>query len=217
MNAAFSRLNQGPLNRTDYDPVWVAAAKAGYVLCFEELVRRNEARIFRLALHITANQEDAEDVMQETFVKAYQHLGEFRGDSLFSTWLTRIAVNQALHNLRKRQPRQVSLDESPDTIENLIPSDVQGWERTPEQRYAQTELQQIISEAIGRLAPAYRVVFVLRDVEGLSSQETAQLLGLSVPAVKSRLLRARFKMRASLDKYFRAPFLRAEHEPAARG
>jgi RNA polymerase sigma-70 factor (ECF subfamily) len=187
----------------DDETTWVAAARAGNVSCFEELVRRSEARIFRLAIHIMKNQEDAEDVMQEAFIKAYQHLGEFRGHSRFSSWLTRIAVNEALQKLRRWQPHQLSLDETPDTIEYVMPREVEAWEPTPEQRYAQAELRRIISEAISKLEPAYRVVFLLRDVESLSTEETAQLLGLSVPAVKSRLLRARLKMRASLDKYFR--------------
>jgi RNA polymerase sigma-70 factor, ECF subfamily len=181
----------------------VAAAKAGDASCFEELVRRNKAKVFRLALGITGNQEDAEDAMQEAFIKAYQHLGKFRGDSLFSTWLTRIAVNEALQKLRKRRPHQISLDDSPDTIESLVPGDIQPWEPSPEQRYAQTELREIISKVIGELRPAYRVVLLLRDVEGLSSVETAQSLGLSVPAVKTRLLRGRLMLRSKLDKYFR--------------
>jgi RNA polymerase sigma-70 factor (ECF subfamily) len=183
------------MNMADSEAAWVAAARAGNILSFEELVRRNQARIFRLALHMTGNQEDAEDVMQGAFIQAYRHISHFRGDSFFSTWLTRIAVNEALQKLRKWQPHQFSLDESPDAIE--------AWEPTPEQRYAQTELREIISKAVGALGPAYRIVFLLRDVEGLSGEETAQLLGLSVSAVKSRLLRARLKMRARLDKYFR--------------
>jgi len=187
----------------DSEAACVAAARAGNVSCFDELVRRNQARIFRLALHITGHQEDAEDAMQEAFIKAYRHIGQFRGDSLFSTWLTRIAVNEALQKLRKRQPNRVALEAPIETGDDLMPRQVEGWGSTPEQRYAQTELRQIISEAINKLDPAYRIVFLLRDVESLASEETAQLLGLSVPAVKSRLLRARLKMRASLDKYFR--------------
>jgi len=203
LSSACSTLGHSPVNRIDVEAAKVAAAKAGDASCFEELVRCNEARIFRLALGITRNQEDAEDAMQEAFIKAYQYISQFRGDSLFSTWLTRIAVNEALQKLRKRQPHQLSLDESPDTIEDLMPRDVEEWEPTPEQRYAQTELREIISKAIGELRPAYRVVFLLRDVEGLSSVETAHSLGLSVPAVKTRLLRARLMLRSALDKYFR--------------
>ncbi len=203
MNLACSTSSQSYTDVIDNEAAWVAAAKAGDVSCFEELVRRNEARIFRLAFQITGNQEDAEDAMQEAFIKAYRHINQFRGDSLFSTWLTRIAVNEALQKLRKRQPHQLSLDESPDTIENPMPREVEAWEPTPEQRYARTELREIISKAIGELGGAYRVVFLLRDVESLSTKETAQLLGLSVSAVKSRLLRARLMLRSKLDKYFR--------------
>lgn len=194
---------QSQVNRCDTDAAWVAAAKAGDVSCFEELVRYNQARIFRLALHITENQEDAEDVLQESLMKAYRHLDNFRGDSRFSTWLTRIALNEALLKLCKRHPHQLSLDDSPDAIEALLPRGANEWEPTPEQRYAQTELREIISRAIGELPPAYRVVFLLRDLEGLSAEETAQWLGLSVPAVKSRLLRARLMLRSELDSYFR--------------
>ncbi len=203
MSSACSTPGQSHVNMTDNEAARVAAARAGNVLCFEELVRRNQARIFRLAFQIMGNQEDAEDAMQEAFIKAYRHINQFRGDSLFSTWLTRIAVNEALMKLRKRQPHQLSLDESPDTIENLILRDVEAWEPTPEQRYAQTELREIISKAIGELDPAYRVVFLLRDVESLSTEETAQLLELSVPAVKSRLLRGRLQMRSNLNRYFK--------------
>ncbi len=169
MSSACFTPNQSYADVIDNEAARVAAAKAGDVLCFEELVRRNQARILRLALHITGNQEDAEDAMQETFIQAYRHINQFRGDSLFFTWLTRIAVNEALMKLRKRQPHQLSLDESPDTMEDLMPREVEAWEPTPEQRYAQTELREIISKAIGELGPAYRVVFLLRDVESLSS------------------------------------------------
>ncbi len=203
MSSACSTFGHSQLNGIDAETAKVAAAKAGDASCFEELVRCNEARIFRLALQITRNREDAEDAMQEAFIKAYRHINQFRGDSLFSTWLTRIAVNEALLKLRKRWPDHLSLDDSPDTIENLMPREVEAWEPTPEQRYARTELREIISKAIGELRPAYRIVFLLRDVESLSSEETAELLGLSVSAVKSRLLRGRLKMRASLDEYFR--------------
>ncbi len=187
----------------DDEGVLVAAAKAGDVAAFEELVNRYERKIFRLAHNITQNREDAEDVMQDAFLKSFEHLGDFQGDSRFYTWLVRIAVNEALMKLRKRRPNQVSLDEPVESEEDLLPREVQDWGPTPEQRYAQTELQRILSEVIGELDPAFRIVFVLRDVEELSTEETAQLLGLSVPAVKSRLLRARLKLRLRLNKFFR--------------
>ena len=203
MNPANPKTVEPTLVKTDDEPVLVAAAKAGDVSAFEELVNRYERKIFRLAQNITQNRADAEDVMQDAFLKSYEHLGNFQGDSRFYTWLVRIAVNEALMKLRKRRPNQVPLDEYLETEEGLIPREVEDWGPTPEQRFAQTELQEILAGVIAQLDPPFRVVFLLRDVENLSTQETAELLGLSVPAVKSRLLRARLKLREKLDQYFR--------------
>jgi len=185
------------------EPVLVAAAKAGDVSAFETLVGRYESKIFRLAQNITQNREDAEDVMQEAFLKAYEHLDGFQGNSRFYTWLVRIAVNQALMKLRKRRPNQVSIDEEIDTGEELIPRDIEDWGPSPEDRYKQTELSEILNGVISDLEPPFRIVFQLRDIEQLSTEETAETLGLSVPAVKSRLLRARLKLRQKLDRYFK--------------
>jgi RNA polymerase sigma-70 factor (ECF subfamily) len=185
------------------EPVLVAAAKAGDISAFETLVGRYERKIFRLTQNITQNREDAEDAMQEAFLKAFQHLGEFQGNSRFYTWLVRIAVNQALMKLRKRRPNVVSLDEELDTGEDMMPREVEDWGPSPEQRYEQTELSGILSSVIGELDPQFRVVFQLRDIEELSTEETAEALGLSVPAVKSRLLRARLKLRQKLNQHFR--------------
>jgi RNA polymerase sigma-70 factor (ECF subfamily) len=185
------------------EPELVAAAKAGDMTAFETLVNRYERKIFRLAQNITQNREDAEDTMQEAFLKAYQHLGDFQGNSRFYTWLVRIAVNQALMKLRKRRPNVVSLDEEVDTGEDMVPREVEDWGPSPADRYAQTELAGILGKVIGDLDPSFRVVFQLRDIEELSTEETADALGLSVPAVKSRLLRARLKLRQALNQYFR--------------
>ncbi len=187
----------------DDEGALVAAAKSGDATAFEELVNRYERRIFRLAQNITQNREDAEDVMQDAFLKSFQHLGDFQGDSRFYTWLVRITVNEALMKLRKRRPNQISLDEPVQTEDDVMPREIEDWGPTPEQRYVQTELHGILSEVIGELEPAFRIVFLLRDVEEVSTEETAQLLGLSVPAVKSRLLRARLKLRQKMNKYFR--------------
>jgi len=181
----------------------VEAARAGDTGAFTELVSRYDRRIFRLAMNITQNREDAEDAMQEAFLKSYQHLGEFQGNSRFYTWLVRIAVNEALMRLRKRRPNQVSLDEPVEGEDDLMPREIEDWDPTPEQRYEQTELRGILESVINELHPEFRLVFVLRDVEELSTEETARLLGLSVPAVKSRLLRARLKLRGKLNRYFR--------------
>ena len=185
------------------EPELVAAAKAGDMTAFETLVNRYERKIFRLAQNITQNREDAEDTMQEAFLKAYQHLGDFQGNSRFYTWLVRIAVNQALMKLRKRRPNQVSLDEEIETGEESMPREVEDWGPSPEDRYEQSELGTILNETISDLDPSFRIVFQLRDIEELSTEETADVLGLSVPAVKSRLLRARLKLRQKLNKYFR--------------
>jgi len=187
----------------DDEPKLVAAAKAGEISAFEELVGRYERKIFRLTQNITQNKEDAEDAMQEAFLKAYEHLGEFEGNSRFYTWLVRIAVNQALMKLRKRRPNVVSLDEDVETGEESVPRDVQDWGPSPEQRFEQTEMSGILQSVITDLDPPFRIVFQLRDIEELSTEETAEALGLSVPAVKSRLLRARLKLRQKLDRYFR--------------
>jgi RNA polymerase sigma-70 factor (ECF subfamily) len=181
----------------------VAAAKRGDTGAFEELVNRYEGKIYRLTMNITRNREDAEDAMQDAFLKSYSHLKDFQEDSRFYTWLVRIAANEALMRLRKRRPNQVSLDEPIEGEEDLMPRELEDWGPSPEQRFAQTEMREILSEVIDQLEPDFRVVFVLRDIEDLSTEETARTLGISIPAVKSRLLRARLKLRQKLDRYFR--------------
>jgi RNA polymerase sigma-70 factor (ECF subfamily) len=187
----------------DDESALVAAAKAGDISAFETLVGRYERKIFRLTQNITQNREDAEDAMQEAFLKAFEHLQAFEGNSRFYTWLVRIAVNQALMKLRKRRPNVVSLDEEVNTGEDMVPREVEDWGPSPADRYAQTELSEILTKVIGDLDPPFRIVFQLRDIEELSTEETAEALGLSVPAVKSRLLRARLKLRQTLNQYFR--------------
>jgi RNA polymerase sigma-70 factor (ECF subfamily) len=187
----------------DDEHLLVAAAKKGDTRAFEELVNRYEKKIFRVTMNITRNQEDAEDAMQDAFMKAYSHLKDFSGDSRFYTWLVRIAANEALMRLRKRRPNVMSLDEPVEGQEDLMPRELQDWGPSPLQRFAQTEMREILTTAIEALAPDFRTVFVLRDVEELSTEETAKALGISVPAVKSRLLRARLKLREQLDRYFR--------------
>ena len=181
----------------------VSAAKAGDITAFEELVSRYERKIFRLGMNITQNREDAEDVMQDAFLKSYQNLDRFHGDSRFYTWLVRIAVNEALMKLRKRRPNQVSLDEPLTTDEDSVFREIEDWGPSPEKKFAQTELNEILTAVIGELDPIFRVTFLLRDSEGVSTEETAQILGISEAAVKSRLLRARLKLRQKLNKYFR--------------
>jgi RNA polymerase sigma-70 factor, ECF subfamily len=181
----------------------VAAAKRGDASAFEELVNRYEGKIFRLTMNITRNRQDAEDAMQDAFLKSYVHLKDFQEDSRFYTWLVRIAANEALMRLRKRRPNQFSLDEPVEGEDDLMPRELEDWGPSPEQRFAQVEMHEILSEVIDTLEPDFRIVFVLRDIEELSTEETAKMLGISVPAVKSRLLRARLKLRLKLNRYFR--------------
>ncbi|MGI9073911.1 MAG: RNA polymerase sigma factor [Bryobacteraceae bacterium] len=182
----------------------VPRAKAGDTGAFSELVKQYDRRVFRMAKQITQSDEDAEDVLQETFLKAYSHLDDFKGNSKFYTWLVRIAVNEALMKLRKRRSdRTVPLDEPIDTGEDEVPREVAVWDENPEEKYSRDELGQILDEAIESLKPAYRTVFVLRDIEELSIEETAEALNLSISAVKSRLLRARLQLREKLTRQFK--------------
>ncbi len=186
------------------ESVLLAQSREGDTRAFAELVRRYEGRIFRLAQHITQNREDAEDVLQETFMKAYEHLDQFKGDAKFYTWIVRIAVNQALMKLRRRKTdKSVSLDEQIDTGEDTIVREIAAWDEDPEQRFTREELHGILDRAIQSLDPPYRSVFVLRDIDELSTEETAEALGLTVPAVKSRLLRARLQLREKLTRFFK--------------
>jgi len=182
----------------------VSRAREGDTASFSVLLRRYEGKIFRLAMNITQNREDAEDVLQEAFLKAYEHLDQFQGNSRFYTWIVRIAVNQALMKLRKRRSdRAVSLDEQIDTGEDTVVREIASWDPDPEERFSRDELHEILSGAIDELAPIYKTVFTLRDVDGLSTEETAEALDLSVPAVKSRLLRARLQLRDKLTRFFK--------------
>jgi RNA polymerase sigma-70 factor, ECF subfamily len=183
----------------------VHAAKGGDLEAFSQLVNRYDRNIFRIAQHITHNEEDAQDVVQDAFLKAYQNLEQFQENSKFYTWLVRIAVNEALMKLRKRRnDRTVSLDEDVETEEGSMPREVADWSPNPEQLYGQSELGDILKKTVQGLPPGFRTVFVLRDVEGLSTEETAEMLGLSIPAVKSRLLRARLQLRERLNRYFKS-------------
>jgi RNA polymerase sigma-70 factor (ECF subfamily) len=182
----------------------VARAKAGDTTAFAELVKQYDRRVFRMAKQITQNDEDAEDVLQETFLKAYSHLDDFQGNSRFYTWLVRISVNEALMKLRKRRSdRTVPLDDPIDTGEDELVREVAVWDENPEERYSREELGQLLDESIQSLKPAYRTVFVLRDIEELSIEETAEALNLSISAVKSRLLRARLQLREKLTRQFK--------------
>jgi RNA polymerase sigma-70 factor, ECF subfamily len=185
------------------DSVLVERVREGNREAFSELVERHARKIFRLARHITKNDDDASDVLQDAFLKAYSRLEQFHGDAQFYTWLVRIAVNEALMRLRKRRgDRTVSLDQDVETDDGAMRREVPDEGEDPEQAYGREETRRILERAIDSLADTYRSVFVLRDVEGFSTEETAEMLDLSISAVKSRLLRARLQLRDKLRRRF---------------
>jgi RNA polymerase sigma-70 factor (ECF subfamily) len=182
----------------------VTAAKNGDMTAFSDLVQHYDRRVFRMAKQITQNDDDAEDVLQETFLKAFTHLADFQGNSKFYTWLVRIAVNEALMKLRKRRSdRTVPLDDPIDTGEDEVVREIAVWDQNPEDTYSREELAELLDQAIQSLKPAYRTVFILRDIEEMSIEETAETLNLSISAVKSRLLRARLQLREKLTRQFK--------------
>ena len=196
----------------------VEQARQGNLDAFTDLVNRYEGKIFRLTQHITGNREDAEDALQETFLKAYSRLDQFHGDSRFYTWLVRIAVNESLMKLRKRKTTAaVSLDEPIELDGNFMPREVASWDPSPEERYAQTELREILDRTVQALPPIFRTVFILRDLDHLSTEETAEALDISVPAVKSRLLRARLQLREDLTRYFKRGDKRGDGQGERQG
>jgi RNA polymerase sigma-70 factor (ECF subfamily) len=182
----------------------VHACKNGDVSAFEQLVERYHRKLLRIAQPVTHNREDSQDAVQEAFLMAFQHLDQFREDSQFSTWLIRITLNQSLMKLRKqRAMREVSLDDDFQADGDLLPLEVRDWAPNPEQLYGTSELRDILTKTLRELRPILRTVFVLRDIEGLSILQTAEILEVSHAAVKARLWRARLQLREGLNKYFR--------------
>lgn len=186
------------------DLALIASVLAGDRRAFEPLVRKHERRVFRVTLAVLGNIEDAEEAMQDTFVKAFRHLDQFRGESRFTTWLTRIAVNEAL---QKRQVRKdsVSLDDSRGIEGQFVPRRFEHWRADPEKLYGRQELRRVIETAIQTLPTIYREAFILRDVEELTAEEAAEVIGITVAALKSRLLRARLMIRESLAASLEEP------------
>ena len=187
------------------DSELVSRAKRGDRRSFGELMTRYQTKIYRLARRMTETDEDAEDVLQEAFVKAYRSLSMFEGRSKFSTWLYRITVNLALMKLRKKKIDAVSLDTPLVTEEGAVQRDFENGTPDPLQRLMQEESRETLDRAIAALPPGYRAVFVLRHVEGLSTEDTARIMRVSVAAVKSRLHRTRLLLRQQLARQARHP------------
>lgn len=203
-NGNRSALAEATITKADHDAALVAAFKAGDFSAFEELVNRYERKVFRLGMSLTGNREDAEDVMQNTFLKCFEHLGKFLGASSFSTWLTRIAVNEGLMKLRQRRAAKLApLAESAGEEGEFIPREIADWRSDPEQLLSQIELQKVLERALETLTASRRAVFFLRDVEGFSTEEVADILNLTVGAAKAHLHRARLQLREDLTKVFR--------------
>ncbi len=200
MRATDSKL-QG---KTGTDLALVRNAKQGDMAAFELLVRRHTDKLFRIAVRVTKCHEDAEEVVQDAFIKAFNKLDSFEERSRFSTWLTRIAINTALMKIRgKDRFKTVSLTED-ESSTDIIPEDAVDWGPNPEQLYSRGELTELLVRALDSLSDNYRTIIVLRDVECFSVVESADILGLSITAVKARLLRARLQLREKLSPYFQA-------------
>jgi RNA polymerase sigma-70 factor, ECF subfamily len=197
----------------------VRRAKQGDFEAFEALVALNERRIFSLAMRIVAQRQDAEEVVQQTFLSVIEHLADFREESQFSTWLMRIATNHALVLLRKRSRRRtVPLveDGGDDDDYSKVPRPrfIARWRDTPEHIASRRETRQLLDDALDELDEKYRLVFLLRDVDGMSTAETADALGITEANVKVRLLRARLMLRERLTRVFgdEAGQVQREHE-----
>jgi len=192
------------------DAELVQRAQAGELEAFEALTGRYEQRVYSLALRLLRQPQDAEDVTQQTLLSALENLGGFRGEAGFSTWLLRIATHAALKVIRKRQGLPtVSLEhatEEPDSFGALPhPEYIADWRQSPAQLAQQNEVRGLLEDALGRLDEKHRLVFLLRDVEGLSVKETADALGLTEANTKVRLLRARLQLRELLTRSFGDP------------
>ncbi len=192
-------------NRTDPDATddfLVEQCKAGNQLAFDELMRRYHGSALKVALSIVRDKQDAEDEVQNAFWKAYEHIGQFNKDAKFSTWLTRIVVNQCLMKLRRtRRTRYTYID---DVLvgEEIVSLDLKDSRQTPEQALGRAEIAGVLYEEIRRTPPLLRHVFLLRDVEQRPMPEVAEVLGISVAAAKSRLLRARAELRNRMRRHY---------------
>jgi len=187
----------------DIEAFSLDALRAGDRAEFSRLVEATSAKMYRLAVKMLNDPQDAEDVLQETYLKAYRHLKDFDGRSSLSTWLYRIATNEALMQLRKRRPDIISIDEPVETTEGeKEPVQIIDWCCLPEDVLLSGETRARLDGAISHLPHNLRIVFLLRDIEDLSTHETAEVLNISEVAVKTRLSRARLRLREELSGYY---------------
>jgi RNA polymerase sigma-70 factor (ECF subfamily) len=196
-----SRLNQGDIV-VDPDAEPVAKVQGGDLNAFEELINRHSRRVYRTLMGILGNPEEARDAMQDTFLKAFQHIGKFERRSRFGTWLVTIASNTGLQRLRERKSLASLDDDGFESDEGFRPRQIQAWTDDPEQLYSKAEMRTLVESSVMKLPAKYRVVLVLRDMEQLSNEEAAAALGLGLPALKARLLRGRLMVRETLAPHF---------------
>jgi len=196
---------------TTYDPIDLDALRQRDKQAFAQLVDQHSDQIYRVALKMLGNEQDAEDILQETFIKALNNIEGFEGRSKLSTWLYRIAVNESLMLIRRRKAHLTSIDADYENDDGSSePRQIIDWCCLPEKELLNSETRHHIHEAIGELSSANRVVFLLRDMEGLSTRETAEVLEISESAVKVRLMRARMQLREDLTGFFAPKVLREE-------
>jgi len=199
------------LDRLDETELVRRAARKDFP-AFEELVNRTEAKLYHHLLRLTENASDARELLQETYLSAYRSLRKFQGKSSFSTWVYRIATNHALMHFRKRKPEVVVAELPIPTHEELKKRNISDWELDPESAAHKKEVRKILDDAVSRLPEPYRTVVLLRDIQGLSTAETAEVLGIQEGAVKTRLHRARIFLREILGRHFGPDELRTEEE-----
>lgn len=199
--------------REEGDEALVRYAQGGDTRAFDELVRRYQDRVYRLAFKILRHEQDAAEALQDAFLSAFRGIGNFKVESTFSTWLYRIATNASLMKYRKRREGHVSLDQSQSDREESEAMQVPDWTTQPLQDLLDSETREVMEESVDRLPEDLRTVFLLRDVEELSNAEVAEILDLTVAAVKSRLHRARIMLRDRLSRYFADKMSRRGNRP----
>jgi len=194
-------------SRQDPDQDLLRGVLGGDRKAFETLVGRYQSKVYRLAMGLTHNAQDAEEILQEVFLKVYQNLAEFEGKSAFSSWLYRIALNTTYMKLRERRGTNlVSLDDVANQLEEISLDQEAKWSSRPDEQLHTAEAFAIIEKAVEKLPEEFKSVLILRDIEGFTNEEVGEILDLSVPAVKSRLHRARLILRQRLDDFYRQVF-----------
>lgn len=185
------------------DAQLVRDSQSGDTRAFDELVRRYQDKVYRLAFKILRHEEDAAEALQDAFLSAFRGIKNFKAESTFSTWLYRVATNAALMRYRRRREPHVSLEQSQNPNQDAEPIEVPDWSSQPLEELLDRETREVMEASMERLHEDLRTVFVLRDVEGMSNAEVAEVLDISVAAVKSRLHRARVALREDLERYFK--------------